>query len=241
MVGELMSPCSSVTIVASPRPRVGKTLLARLLIDFLLHEDSSVAGFDLNSGEGRLAQFLPEHAIAASVGDVNGQMAVFDRLIVNDGVAKVVDLGHESFASFFTVAHQIGFIEETNNQGIVTAVLFVLTPDASSVEAYAGLRKRFPQAMLVPAHNEILGPAHSGKYPIGQTGVIMQLPVLTPALRKYGDRPPFSFADRRCLSQLPPELLLDLQQWLRQVHIEFHEMTLRMLLADLSSAIRISS
>ena len=33
-----MSFRNSVTIVASPRPRVGKTLLARLLTDFHLHE-----------------------------------------------------------------------------------------------------------------------------------------------------------------------------------------------------------
>ena len=80
---------SSVTIVASPRPRVGKTLLARILVDFHLHEGRPVAGFDLNGGEDTLAQFLPEHATAATIGDVNGQMALFDRLIADDGVAKV--------------------------------------------------------------------------------------------------------------------------------------------------------
>jgi len=29
---------NSVAVIASPRPRVGKTLLARLLVDFYLHE-----------------------------------------------------------------------------------------------------------------------------------------------------------------------------------------------------------
>jgi len=56
-----MSFRNSVTIVASPRPRVGKTLLARLLTAFHLQEGRSVAAFDLNTGEGTLAQFLPEH------------------------------------------------------------------------------------------------------------------------------------------------------------------------------------
>ncbi|MGA7387640.1 MAG: hypothetical protein WBW99_06895 [Pseudolabrys sp.] len=55
-----MSFRSSITIVASPRPRVGKTLLARLLADFHLHEGRSVAAFDLNVGERTLVQFLPK-------------------------------------------------------------------------------------------------------------------------------------------------------------------------------------
>ena len=55
-----MSLHSSVIIVASPRPRVGKTLLARLLIDYQLHNGRPVAGFDLNGDNNALAQFLPE-------------------------------------------------------------------------------------------------------------------------------------------------------------------------------------
>jgi hypothetical protein len=52
-----MSFRNSVAIVASPRPRVGKTLLARLLTDFHLQEGRSVAAFDLNAaGEGTLAR-----------------------------------------------------------------------------------------------------------------------------------------------------------------------------------------
>lgn len=55
-----MSFRGSTTIVALPRPRVGKTLQARLLTDFHLHEGRSVAAYDLNAGERTLAQFLPD-------------------------------------------------------------------------------------------------------------------------------------------------------------------------------------
>ena len=78
-----MSLRSSVTIVASPRPRVGKTLLARMLVDFHLQESGAALGFDLNAGYDTLAQFLPECATTAAIGDVNGQMALFDRLIAD--------------------------------------------------------------------------------------------------------------------------------------------------------------
>ena len=96
-----MSFRSSITIVASPRPRVGKTLLARLLADFHLHEGRSVAAFDLNVGERTLVQFLPEKTTIATIRDINGQMALFDRLIADEDTSKVIDLGHELFEFFF--------------------------------------------------------------------------------------------------------------------------------------------
>jgi hypothetical protein len=241
-VGDLMPQRSPVTIVASPRPRVGKTLLARMLVDFYLQEQQPVAGFDLNAGEGTLAQFLPAQAAPASIGDVSGQMALFDRLIADDGVAKVVDLGHEYFAQFFALADQIGFVEEAGKHGIVTAILFLLTPDASSVEAYGNLRQRLPGALLAPVQSEILGAGqHRSKYPLAPGALVLRIPVMAPTLRKYVSQPPFSFVDAETDPKIPAEFKIELQHWRRRVHIECRELGLRTLLADLRSAIRIVS
>ena len=238
-----MSFRNSVTIVASPRPRVGKTLLARLLTDFHIHEGRSVAAFDLNSGEGTLAQFAPEHVTVSDIGGVQGQMALFDRLVAGDDVTKVVDLGHESFAAFFTLANQIGFAEEARRRGIAPAILFMVTPDATSVEAYRSLRSRLPQAMLVPVHNELLGAAqHRDKYPTGGSGAAqVRFPVLAPGLRRYIEQPPFSFVDSRLANarDIPIDAHIELQRWLRKVYLEFRELDLGILLADLQSSIRL--
>ncbi|HET8974410.1 MAG TPA: hypothetical protein VFN63_14100 [Pseudolabrys sp.] len=164
-----MSFRNSITIVASPRPRVGKTLVARLLTGFHLGENRKVVAFDLNSGERTLTQFMPEQTVAASVGDVNGQMALFDRLVTGDDTTKIIDLGHESFESFFTLAQQIDFIEEARQRSIAIAILFMVTPDQTSVTAYRSLRDRFARAMLVPLHNEMLGSAqHRDKSDVRQ-------------------------------------------------------------------------
>ena len=113
-----MSFRNSVAIIASPRPRVGKTLLARLLTDFHLQEGRPVAAFDLNAGEGTLAQFLPEHVTRSAIDDLKGQMALFDRLMVEDGATKIVDVGRASFETFFVLANQFGFAEEAHNRGM---------------------------------------------------------------------------------------------------------------------------
>jgi len=243
--GKVMSFRYSVTIVASPRPRVGKTLLARLLTDFYIHEGRSVEAFDLNSGEGTLAQFMPEHATASGIADIQGQMALFDKLIADDDTTKVVDLGHESFESFFTLAKQIGFAEEARRRGIAPAILFVITPDRTSVEAYSRLRSRLPQAALTPVHNEMLGPAqHRDKYPTTGAGAApVRLSALAPGLRRYIEKPPFSFSDARLADAkgIPIEVHIELQRWLRKIYLEFRELDLRILLADLQSSIRLQS
>jgi len=237
-----MSFQSSVTIVASPRQRVGKTLLARLLADFHLQEGRPVATFDLNAGERTLAQFLPERTTVATIRDINGQMALFDRLIADENTTKVIDLGHESFESFFSVAHQIGFVDEARQRSVAVAILFTVTPDQTSIEAYRNLRSRFAGATLAPVHNEIFGPAqHRDKYRLAGGGPgMVRLPVLAPGLRRYIDTPPFSFADLNMgdAVRMPLDAHIEVQRWLRRIYLEFRELDLRILLADLQASIR---
>ena len=47
-----------VYIICSPRPLVGKTLLARLLCEFLLLKNGTVTAFDVNLKEPSLLDFL---------------------------------------------------------------------------------------------------------------------------------------------------------------------------------------
>jgi hypothetical protein len=240
-----MSFRQTVIIVASQRERVGKTLLARLLIDFHRHENRAVAGFDLDTGSRMFARFLPEHVSVAAIDDIQGQMALFDRLVATDDVNKVVDLGHDSFDRFFEVAHRIGLAEEALRRAIAPAILYVLTPEPAAVDRYRMLRDRFPDLTLTPVHNELFGILHQREaHPLLEAGTsVLRLPALAPALRKYIETPPFSFAeaDLAGATTIPLEAQIGLQHWLRRVYIEFRELDLRVLLADLRSSIRLPS
>ncbi len=103
----------------------------------------------------------------------------------------------------------------------------MITPDATSVEAFRGLRRRFP--------DEIFGPAQD-KYEL-RGAALAQLPALAPGLRKYVETPPFSFARLTENRNIPLEAQDELERWLRRVYREFRELDLRILLADLKSAI----
>ena len=99
-----------VYIICSPRPLVGKTLIARLLCEFLLLQRGGVVGFDVNLKEPSLLDYLPKVTETADVIDTFGKMQLMDRLIANDGVAKVIDLGFHAFDEFFKMCDEIGFM-----------------------------------------------------------------------------------------------------------------------------------
>ena len=103
-------PHTPVYIICSPRPLVGKTLIARLLSEFLLLKDRTAAAFDINLKEPSLLDYLPDITETAEVDNTFGKMALMDRLIVDDGVSKVIDLGFHAFDEFFKMSDEIGFM-----------------------------------------------------------------------------------------------------------------------------------
>ncbi|MGE0562998.1 MAG: hypothetical protein AB7O50_00655 [Pseudolabrys sp.] len=237
-----MSVRNIVYIVASPRPRVGKTLVARLITDYQAHNGRAVEAFDLNAPDPALSEYLPERTRVVSIADVKGQMALFDRLVAEDDTTRVVDLGHEAFEAFFRIAADIGFAEETGRRGIAPVILYIGTPDRTSVEAYAALRPMFRHGGLVPVHNEILGNAqYRAKFPAsGMATGAVQIPLLSPALRRVVEARPFSFFETPAdaTARMSVDEQLELQQYLRRVFLEFREMELGVLLADLRSALQ---
>src|SRR6202020_3237851 len=133
-----------VYIICSPRPLVGKTLLARLLSEFLLLKNGPFAAFDINLKEPSLLEYLPKVTETAEVDDTFGKMALMDRLIINDGIAKVIDLGFHAFDEFFEMTEEIGFMKEAVRRNISPVVLFIGDTDRVSARAYPMLLCHMP-------------------------------------------------------------------------------------------------
>src|SRR5471032_1571919 len=147
-------PHTLVYIVCSPRPLVGKTLIARLLSEFLLLKHGAVVAFDINLKEPSLLEYLPDITETAEVDDTYGKMALMDRLIVNDGIAKVIDLGFHAFDEFFKMSEEIGFMKEAARRGVAPVILFVADTDRVSARGYAMLQEQIPRANLITVDNE---------------------------------------------------------------------------------------
>src|SRR4051795_8898251 len=147
-------PATPLYIICSPRPQVGKTLLARLLCEFLLLKNGNVIAFDINLKEPSLLEYLPRLTETADVMDTYGKMQLMDRLIVHDGVAKVIDLGFHAFDEFFKMTNEIGFLKEATRRSVAPIILFVADTDRVSARAYPMLREQIPLNALITIDNE---------------------------------------------------------------------------------------
>jgi len=231
-----------VFIVASPRPQVGKTFLARLLTDFLRLDGGAPIAFDLNPSGDALRDFVPCLETATDLGDIKDQMALFDCMIVDDGIAKVIDLGHASFERFFVIIEQIGFIDEASLRSIEPIILFAADPHAVAVRAYADLQRRFPDAVLVPVFNEAIAKAQKQRdqFPFTRAAAVpLQISVLAPMLKAQIDKSSCSFADvhDRLPAAIPIALATELRSWTRRTFLEFRELELRLLLEQLRASL----
>src|SRR3954464_8628035 len=113
-----------VYIICSPRPLVGKTLIARLLSEFLLLQRGAVVAFDINLKEPSLLDYLPKLTETADVIDTFGKMQLMARRILNDGIAKVIDLCFHAFDEFFKMSEEVGFMKEAARRGMALVVMF---------------------------------------------------------------------------------------------------------------------
>ena len=142
-------PRTPVYIICSPRPQVGKTLIARQLSEFLRLQRGDVLAFDVNLKEPSLVDYLPRLTETAEIDDTFGKMALMDQLIVNDGPAKAIDLGYPSFDEFFGMIEEIGFIKESARSEVAPVVLFIADSDRVSARGYQTLRTTLPPNALV--------------------------------------------------------------------------------------------
>ena len=88
---------SQLYIVASRHPRVGKTLLARLLIEFQRFTGRPLVGYDLDPREPTLAGYFPNLVWPVDIADARGQMSLFDRILADRWRTTVIDLGYGLF------------------------------------------------------------------------------------------------------------------------------------------------
>jgi hypothetical protein len=214
-----------VYIICSPRPLVGKTLIARLLSEFLLLKNGTVAAFDISLKEPSLLEYLPDITETAEVDDTFGKMALMDRLIINDGVAKVIDLGFHAFDEFFKMSGEIGFMKEAARRGVAPIVLFVADTDRLSARGYPMLQRQIPATALVTIDNEYV--MRGELPPAFARGKVVHIAALPVFLKTYIDRLAFSFTE---YLRSEKDSSTELHQWIRKNYFSFREIELNLIL-----------
>jgi|SRR5882757_1295735 len=220
-----MRTTTPVFIICSPRPMVGKTLIARLVSEYLLLKHGAVNAFDINLKEPSLIEYLPGITETAEIDDTFGKMALMDRLIIDDGVAKVIDLGFHAFDEFFKMSEEIGFMKEAARRGVSPVILFVADTDRVSARSYPTLQQQIPPDALVTVDNEHVV---RGELPQAFTdGRVLRVAALPTFLKTYIDRLTFSFTD---YLRSEKDSSSELHQWIRENYFSFREIELSLTL-----------
>lgn len=218
-------PTTPVFIVCSPRPLVGKTLVARQLSEFLLLKNGDVTAFDINLKEPSLLDYLPRITETAEIADTFGKIALMDRVILNDGVAKVIDLGFHAFDEFFRMLEEIGFMKEAARRGVSPVVIFLGDNDRVSTQAHVRLLEQIPPTTLVVVDNEYVV---RGELADAMThGRLLRIAALPMFLKTYVDRLTFSFTD---YLRTEKDSSTELHQWIRTNFVSFRELELSLIL-----------
>ena len=218
-------PATPVYIICSPRPQVGKTLIARLLCEFQLLKNGNVVAFDINLKEPSLLEYLPDITEIADIMDTSGKMRLMDRVIADDGVAKVIDLGFHAFDEFFKMTDEIGFLKEAVRRGVAPVILFVADTDRASAAAYSMLKQQIPPNALIAVDNEYVV---RGELPAAmERGRVVRISALPVFLKTYIDRLTFSFTG---YLRNEKDSSTELHQWIRRNYTSFRELELSLIL-----------
>jgi hypothetical protein len=181
-------------ISCSPSGRVGASTTARILVDYFAFTGRPSLPFDTDLHERPMALRFGD-AEPIDVASVLGQMALFDRMLADDGLLKIVDVSSRCYETFFTVAAKIGFFDEAQARGVVIFVLFHVDGSDSSIRAARRIAAVWPSIELVIVENH--GASGQGEldseiidlYPAGNSLLVR---ALDPVLRRVVEDPDFS-------------------------------------------------
>ncbi|MDE2383347.1 MAG: hypothetical protein KGO53_01910 [Alphaproteobacteria bacterium] len=152
-----MAAASTIYITASDQNRNGKTLLARLIADFLLLDGKDPFIIDTDAPEGPLRQFFPGRTALADFEKMQGRMKLFDTILEAPGRDYVVDLPQRHMQAFFHAARELEFFAAAHASGFRVFVFFIVDRTQASLRAAKGVFEEPGIDLFVAVKNEHVG------------------------------------------------------------------------------------
>jgi hypothetical protein len=127
----------AVILVGADKGGVGKTTVARTLLDYFGVHQTTARAFDTESPRGTLKRFYPDVTEVVDVTAVADQMKIFDTLGSSAARVTVIDVRAGLLSATLQVLDDIGFIESAKKGQITFAVFHILGPSIASLEEIA--------------------------------------------------------------------------------------------------------
>ena len=131
----------TVILVGADKGGVGKTTVARALLDYFVADNTPVRAFDTETPRGTLKRFHPNATEVVDVTAVPDQMKIFDTLANAETKVTVIDIRAGLLSSTLQSLSDIGFLEAVKNGQISFAVFHILGPSIASLEEIAAVSR----------------------------------------------------------------------------------------------------
>ena len=131
----------TVILVGADKGGVGKTTVARTLLDYFAADNTQTRAFDTESPRGTLKRFHPDVTEVVDVTAVPDQMKIFDTLGNTEAKVTVIDVRAGLLSSTLQALKDIGFLESAKRGQITLAVFHILGPTIASLQEIAEMSR----------------------------------------------------------------------------------------------------
>jgi hypothetical protein len=141
----------AVIMVGADKGGVGKTTVARTLLDYFTAHQVPTRAFDTESPKGTLKRFHPDITEVVDVTSVSDQMKIFDTLGSGEQKVTVIDVRAGLLSPTLKALTDIGFVDAAKKGQISFAVFHILGPTIASLDEIAATASAVgePQYFLV--------------------------------------------------------------------------------------------
>src|SRR6266849_5421441 len=139
----------AVVLIGADKGGVGKTTVARTLLDYFAHHRVRARAFDTEVPRGTLKRFHPNVTDVVDINYVPDQMRIFDTVNSTDATVSLIDVRAGLLSPTLRALRDIGFIEAAKKGEITFLVFHILGPSIASLDeiaetaAYLGDAKYF--------------------------------------------------------------------------------------------------
>lgn len=127
----------AVILVGADKGGVGKTTVARTLLDYFTAHKIGVRAFDTEAPRGTLKRFHPDVTEVVDVTAVPDQMKIFDTLGTAEAKVTVIDIRAGLLSPTLQALRDIGFLESVQKGQITFCVFHILGPSIASLDEIA--------------------------------------------------------------------------------------------------------
>ena len=145
----------AVILVGADKGGVGKTTIARAILDFLSLNKIQARAFDTETPRGTLQRFHPDETMIVDLTEPADQMKIIDTLNTSRAKVSVIDVRAGGLSPALQALDEIGFFDAVKGGEFRFVLLHVIGPSISSLEEIAQIAPYVADANYFMVKNHV--------------------------------------------------------------------------------------